>query len=171
MRIEIASTDTTTTINGCPVRLWHGCTEGGNYCEVLVASVGSADAECQAELKAALAEHWPPREVTLAELVIRSASPAQFAADLDAAEVAGLVGALRDRRPVDLSLSVSTAVELVSVIQLASRHPAARGSPTIRRVVDLARRLHRELEIHSPELGRLLERGWHEVWDVRTGPL
>lgn len=63
MKLIIESTPTTTTIDGVPVRLWRGRTEGGNPVEVFVHRVGSDDPAAQAELEAVLRETPQPAEL------------------------------------------------------------------------------------------------------------
>lgn len=64
----------------------------------------------------------------------------------------------------------SIAFELIGVIQLATRHPCARYSPTIQRAAKVGRVIQDEIAKHSPEVGTFLERGWHEVFDENMAP-
>jgi hypothetical protein len=68
--------------------------------------------------------------------------------------------------PVRLDLGVAECVTLIAVIQLASRHPAARSSPSIQEAVAIARQIQDGMAAREPDIGRLLERGWHSVFDV-----
>lgn len=72
--------------------------------------------------------------------------------------------------PVALQLTVTQCVNLVAVLQLVSRHPHARYSQPIQQVIGWARQIHAYLEERDEELGRLLERGWHPVFDEPGGP-
>jgi nucleoside-triphosphatase THEP1 len=65
-------------------------------------------------------------------------------------------------------LNAHAIVTLIAVIQLARRHPMAKASKSIQDAVMLARKLQDHLDGHAPGIGRLLEKGWHEVFDVRT---
>lgn len=47
MRIQIESTDIVTSIDGVPVRLWEGTTEGGISCQVYVHRLAVRDGEHQ----------------------------------------------------------------------------------------------------------------------------
>jgi hypothetical protein len=69
-----------------------------------------------------------------------------------------------------VDLDVQTAVVLIGALQLACRHPAAKSSPTLRSAAEIARALQSLLAARDEELGRLLERGWHEVFDVPREP-
>lgn len=71
--------------------------------------------------------------------------------------------------PLTLTLSPGRSAMLVALLQLTCRHPGNLGASR-----DLAeevgRRLQDALARHSEALGRVLERGWHEVFDVpRSG--
>lgn len=70
MRITITSTEYTTTLDGVPVRLWRGTTEGGVACEVFVHRVAvPRDADASA-LEAELVEKLPPgRRVPLSTIL------------------------------------------------------------------------------------------------------
>ena len=70
--------------------------------------------------------------------------------------------------PEEITLTVSRelAVQLIAVVQLASRHPGASGSPSMAAVVRMARALQDGMAERAPHLGRLLEKGWRPVFDV-----
>lgn len=63
-------------------------------------------------------------------------------------------------------LNATAAIALISLVQLACRHPGVRMGGLRQDGEYLARELQQRLAESSPELGRLLERGWHEVFDV-----
>jgi hypothetical protein len=65
----------------------------------------------------------------------------------------------------EVSLSASTAVTVISQIQLALRHPGNNG-PSAQHARGFARALQDLLAEQDPEIGRYLERGWHSVFDV-----
>lgn len=69
------------------------------------------------------------------------------------------------REPVVLELTVAQALVLIVQLQLACRHPSNIG-PTRRTAEGIARVIQDAIGRDSPEAGRLLERGWHEVFDV-----
>ncbi len=71
---------------------------------------------------------------------------------------------------VILEVDVATAVQLIAVIQLVNRHPAAAYSESLKLAAGFARRVQEDLAKESPELGRLLEKGWHQVFDVIRAP-
>ena len=71
-------------------------------------------------------------------------------------------------RPIMLEMGAGLAVGLIGTIQLACRHPRFTGE-TRRMVEGMARELQRDLEAVNPAF-RLLERGWHPVFDHRPDP-
>ncbi|HTU18534.1 MAG TPA: hypothetical protein VMG10_10780 [Gemmataceae bacterium] len=83
----------------------------------------------------------------------------EFVASLERAEAAG---------PLLVELSPTQAVSIIGIIQLACRHPGTRGSASRETAEAFARLMQASLERRSPDLGRLVERGWHEVFDVPT---
>ena len=60
MKLQIEATDTVTTIDGVPVRLWKGWTENGIACAVMVHRIAVLHFEDTAEFDAQLAEQLPP---------------------------------------------------------------------------------------------------------------
>lgn len=70
--------------------------------------------------------------------------------------------------PILLELDTAMAFALVSVIQLAARHPTARHMAMMQQVVELARVAQEGMARRDERLGRYLEQGWHEVFDVPT---
>lgn len=66
----------------------------------------------------------------------------------------------------ELVLDLGSVLALISTLQVASRHPSARFSPTIRAALDIGHLLHDRVTSASPELARILEQGWHPVFDV-----
>ena len=63
MRIQIESTDLLTTMDGVPVRLWNGTTEGGVPCKVFVHRLAVAAFEDAEQFDRELAEQLPPGHV------------------------------------------------------------------------------------------------------------
>lgn len=64
-------------------------------------------------------------------------------------------------------LSPTHAAIIVAQLQLACRHPGNLGAG--RTIAEcFARKLQEALAQRSPDLGRLLERGWFSVFDVST---
>lgn len=61
MKIAIESTATTTSVEGCPVRLWEGVTEGGVRCKVFVRLVAVREEADRAAFDAELREVAAPR--------------------------------------------------------------------------------------------------------------
>jgi len=74
----------------------------------------------------------------------------------------------RGLEPINLTLEPGSVITIIAQLQLALRHPGNRG-----RSADNARRIARTLQDilaqQDPEIGRYLEKGWHECWDVPTG--
>lgn len=66
-----------------------------------------------------------------------------------------------------LTLELRTALSLITHIQLATRHPGNRG-PASEDATLIARAIQGAIALRSPELGRLLEQGWHPAYDVAT---
>jgi hypothetical protein len=64
-----------------------------------------------------------------------------------------------------IDLPPEMAVSLIAVIQLAKRHPQAKWTKVMDTVTTFARYLQETLGESSPEIDRLLELGWHEVFD------
>lgn len=60
MNIEIEATDTITTIDGVPVRLWKGWTENGIACAVMVHRIAVLHSEDATEFDSQLKEQLPP---------------------------------------------------------------------------------------------------------------
>lgn len=60
MRITIESTCVRTKLDGVPVRLWEGVTEGGARCRVFVHRIAVADDQPAAEFEAELQKKLPP---------------------------------------------------------------------------------------------------------------
>ena len=87
-------------------------------------------------------------------------------ANTEMSEAAAAIG----RAPnVDLQLGPHPAFALVGLLQLACRHPGLQGS--CRALAEtLGRKIQAELGQREPILGRLLERGWHPVFDERPDP-
>jgi hypothetical protein len=69
--------------------------------------------------------------------------------------------------PLPFTLSPYTAVVIVSQIQLALRHPGNVGE-LAKQARHIARTLQERLAEQDPEVGRYLEQGWHEVFDIRS---
>jgi hypothetical protein len=63
VKIMIESTDKLTTIDGTPVRLWHGCTESGTRCLVFVRRLAVPTTEPMEEFERELEETLPPGEI------------------------------------------------------------------------------------------------------------
>lgn len=81
-------------------------------------------------------------------------------------DVDDFVAALRSvREPIVLQMTLDQAVTLIANIQLACRHPGNRG-PSRKIAEAIARVVQDAIAQESPEAGRLLERGWHQVYDV-----
>lgn len=70
--------------------------------------------------------------------------------------------------PAEITLTVGRgqAIALITVVQLASRHPQAARMKTVQAAVRMARDLQEALEAASPGLGPLLELGWDPANDV-----
>lgn len=60
MRITIEATDKLTEIDGVPVRLWEGVTDGGVPCKVFVHRVAVRDHHDTGAFDRELAEQLPP---------------------------------------------------------------------------------------------------------------
>jgi hypothetical protein len=60
MKIQIEATDTITTIDGVPVRLWRGWTENGIACAVMVHRIAVLHSEDATEFDSQLKEQLPP---------------------------------------------------------------------------------------------------------------
>ena len=79
MTLTIESTDTWTTIDGRPARLWRGTTPEGREVHVFVGMLAVADPAAQAELERDLMLVLPPaemREVPLKAIPWRRSRPA-----------------------------------------------------------------------------------------------
>lgn len=63
-------------------------------------------------------------------------------------------------------LDVSQVTSLITLIQCAIRHPGVTHTELGRRAVPMGRYLQDGLADVSPELARIFERGWHEVFDT-----
>lgn len=70
MRITIESTDTLTSIEGVPVRLWEGTTESGIKCRVFVRMIAVRNDEDSAPFERELKELDAPRDMKGGVLVI-----------------------------------------------------------------------------------------------------
>ena len=70
MEIEITSTEKLTAIDGVPVRLWEGVTDGGQPCLVFVHRVAVADGVDAAEFERELAEQPQPGRVFPLSLIL-----------------------------------------------------------------------------------------------------
>ena len=60
MKLTIESTGTCLTLDGVPVRLWEGVTEGGVPCRVFVHLIGTREEADQSEFEAELEEQAHP---------------------------------------------------------------------------------------------------------------
>lgn len=164
MKITITPTGELTEVNGAKVRRWEGQTEGGQPLDVFVALIGARSAAAEAELDASL------RPVLVSSAAApgpaRRPRPRKKPAAGQDPDFNDLAEGIAQCRGISLELEASDAVYLISVIQLASRHPTGRLSPTVQRVLTLARGLQDALAEQSPDVGRILEQGWHEVFDV-----
>lgn len=69
-----------------------------------------------------------------------------------------------------IEIGAVNATCLIAIIQLACRHPGLRGSESRKYAERFARTLQEELGRRNADLGRLLERGWHKVFDVDSLP-
>lgn len=67
--------------------------------------------------------------------------------------------------PVHLEIAGIEAWVILSQMQLALRHPGNIG-PASKAAYQLARTLQSLIAPQGTALGRLAERGWHEVFDV-----
>jgi hypothetical protein len=76
------------------------------------------------------------------------------------------IQALNLLKPIQLELDAGAAFELMAVIQLASRHPAASQTGPIRRCCSLARELQKHLSA-TKNLAALCEAGWDPTSDVQ----
>jgi len=63
MKITIESTDQLTHLDGVPVRVWEGTTEGGTPCKVFVHRIAVDQDEDQVAFEAELQEQLPPGRV------------------------------------------------------------------------------------------------------------
>lgn len=70
---------------------------------------------------------------------------------------------------IHIELPVEVIVSVIATIQLAHRHPMARFSRTVKEAVRFARTLQDGMDSVRPGIGRLIEKGWHEVFDERNG--
>ena len=62
MQLMIEATSQVTTIDGVPVRLWNGVTEGGKQCQVYVHLISATDFGDTEEFDRELQEKMPPAE-------------------------------------------------------------------------------------------------------------
>jgi hypothetical protein len=85
--------------------------------------------------------------------------------DFDAVAVCDRLKAMPD---LQIEMRADQLFTLIAMIQLASRHPGTRGSSAAEEVIAIARDLQEKVFGPEAELDRLLERGWHEVFDVPT---
>lgn len=70
MRILIEATDTLTSLNGVPVRLWEGTTESGVKCRVFVHRITVHKDEDASQFDKELKEQLPPgRHVPLSAIL------------------------------------------------------------------------------------------------------
>lgn len=60
MKLTIESTDVVTTMDGIPVRLWHGVTADGIPCKVFVHRIAVALEQDARAFEQDLEEHLPP---------------------------------------------------------------------------------------------------------------
>jgi len=68
---------------------------------------------------------------------------------------------------VDIRLRPLDAYALLSAVQLASRHPHAADSPTIKIAVRAARKLQKRIPM-TPAITAVAEKGWDPDEDCRT---
>lgn len=82
----------------------------------------------------------------------------------DERDVHLLASALKGCPPIHIEIDAACACVLLSQLQLALRYPMNRGysAQEARRIADA---IQEAIGRHSPEAFRLLERGWHEVYD------
>lgn len=66
---------------------------------------------------------------------------------------------------IEFCVDAAGVFALIGQIQLVCRHPGNVGRSRTW-AEGFARELQNCLAVHSPELGRLVERGWHAVFDV-----
>lgn len=70
MELLIESTDELTTMDGVPVRVWHGTTDNGVKCLVFVHRIAVHKSQDNSLFQAVLLEQLPPgRHVPLAEVL------------------------------------------------------------------------------------------------------
>lgn len=67
--------------------------------------------------------------------------------------------------PASLKVSPLDCFLLASYLQLALTHPQA-GGITGKRIEEIARTLQEALASHAPEVGEILEKGWHSKRDI-----
>lgn len=73
--------------------------------------------------------------------------------------------AMQDTTPLQVEITVADAWFLVSALQLATRHPGL-GEPMKARLSDIGHQFQGAIVEHHPEVQFLIERGWHEMFDV-----
>lgn len=81
-------------------------------------------------------------------------------------ELKAACDALNAQGPIVLELDAVLAIRLIATVQLASRHPGARVSPSIQSACTTMRLLCHAIAGREERLGRSLERGWHSAFDV-----
>lgn len=69
MKLTIESTDTTTTLDGTPARVWKGTTESGIPCAVFVTLIAVERSEDTAAFAAELANRAEPTEMAMREIL------------------------------------------------------------------------------------------------------
>jgi hypothetical protein len=77
----------------------------------------------------------------------------------------GDIKALGALPPIRIEMDAGRAFQILAVIQLASRHPQARVSTTLKMSMDFAKDLQRYLSV-TPNLALLCEAGWDPGQDV-----
>jgi len=74
----------------------------------------------------------------------------------------------KDPQRVQISIEKINLWVLLSVIQLASRHPHAAKSPAIQSAVVFAREAYAALTANDPDLAMLAAMGWEKTYDEVT---
>ena len=67
-------------------------------------------------------------------------------------------------REISITMTAFDAFCVLAHIQLAARHPGNNG-PTCRIATKVAREIQDRLGPEGSDLGRLIERGWHQCFD------
>jgi hypothetical protein len=72
--------------------------------------------------------------------------------------------------PLLMELSAPQTLILITMIQLACRHPEGREAQATKEAERIARGMQDALDSLVPGVGAAIEQGWHPEFDVRRDP-